>query len=113
MAIDIKAIGLSHDMNDHVFVQLARHDLCNGDLRGIDAGHHMRDESGLARPHLARDDDKSLTLREAVAEVGQRLAMRHAAEIEIRIGRKLEWLAGKTVEIVEHGSVLPVTRQKV
>src|SRR5690606_797118 len=55
--------------------------------------------------HLAGDDDEALSLREAVTEVRQRLAVGDAAEIECRIGRQLEGLSGKAVEVVEHDVV--------
>ena len=94
--------ALRDDVDDLLLVELAGDDLRHGQLLRVDRAHQVRDQRRLARADLAGDDDEAFALGEAVAEVGQRLAVRDAAEIERRIGRELEGLSRQAVEIVEH-----------
>ena len=65
----------------------------------------MRDKRRLARTHLSGDDDETLTLIEAVAEIAQRFLVRETLEIESRIGRELEGALAETVELFVHGAL--------
>src|SRR5690606_33766121 len=105
MPFDVEAEALGDDMDDLFFIELAGHDLANRDLPRVDGAGEVRHQRRFAGSHLAGDDDEALSLREAVTEVRQRLAVGDAAEIERRIGRQLEGLSGKAVEVVEHDVV--------
>jgi hypothetical protein len=65
----------------------------------------MSDKHRFAHADLAGDDHEALTLFQAKLQLGQRLAMRLAFEIEGRIGRELERLAGKPIEFHEHSHI--------
>jgi hypothetical protein len=43
--------------------------LGDGQLLRVDRAHQVRDQRGLARPHLAGDDNEALALRQTVSEV--------------------------------------------
>ena len=91
---------------DHlVIVKGAGHDFANGHPFGIELLLQMRDKRRLARTHLSGDDDETLTLIEAVAEIAQRFLVRETLEIESRIGRELEGALAETVELFVHGAL--------
>jgi len=100
--VDDQAERVRDDVDDLLAVELAGHDLRRGEARRIDRRHEVRDERRLARADLAGDDHEALALREAIAEVGQRLAVRLALEIECGVGCELEGSSLKPVEVVEH-----------
>jgi hypothetical protein len=85
-----------------VALNLRRHQLDRGQPIGVDRVHQMADERRLARAHVAGDDDEAFTLREAITQIGHRLAVRAAFEIEMRVGRQLERPAGETIELIVH-----------
>ena len=98
---------LRHDMNQLLAIKFAGNDLRCGQPRRIDRRHQMRDQRGLARANLAGDHHKAFALRQAIAQIGQRLAVRHAFKIKRRIWGKLERPSGKPIEIIEHFNSLP------
>ena len=102
MPFDQQTEGLRHDMDQLFAIELAGHHLRGGKPGRIDGRHQMRDESRFACANLASNDDKAFALRQAIAQIGQRLAMRQAFEIESRIGCQLERTALQPIEIIEH-----------
>src|SRR5690606_38527152 len=50
----------------------------------------------------AGDDDEAFALRQAIAQIRQRLAMRRALEIEMRVRRELERSALQSIELIVH-----------
>src|SRR5262249_22928906 len=57
----------------------------------------------LAGAHLAGEHDEALSLLRAVVELGERLAMAWAHVEEPRVGRRVERLFEKPVELQVHG----------
>ena len=112
MAFDQQAESLRHDMHQLFAVELAGDDLGGGQPGRIDSRHQMRDQRGFARADFAGDDDKAFALRQTIAQIGQRLAVRQAFEIESRIRRQLERSAFQPIEIIEH-RVPPFEAQNV
>ncbi|QYU70774.1 hypothetical protein J4558_11955 [Leptolyngbya sp. 15MV] len=93
-------------MDQFAAIEVAGHDLADGDRVTVDTLGEVRDERRLARPHLAGDDDEPLRLREAISQIRQCLAVRSALEIELRVGRELEGASGQAIEVVEHRAFL-------
>ena len=91
----------------HQFVpiELAGHDLAHGQPLPIDRGDQMRGQRRFARAHFAGDDNKTLALRQAIAQIRQRLAVSQAFEIEIGIGRELERPAAEPIKLIVHRRV--------
>src|SRR3546814_14688161 len=56
----------------------------------------------LAGGEIAGDDDEPLALRQAIAQIGHRLAVRPAFKIESGIGRQLERASGEAIELIVH-----------
>ena len=110
---DVETETLRDEMDKLRSVQIAGHDLADRHLLGIDLAHQVRDHRRLARSDLAGDDDEALALRHPVAEIAQRLAVRDALEIEIRVRRQLEGSARETVILVEHDFPKSLGRLKV
>src|SRR3546814_7192892 len=71
-------------------VHLVRDEGDDPEPRGIDRIDQMADQRRLARADIAGDDDEALALRQAIAEIGHRLAVRGGLEPEARIGRSEE-----------------------
>jgi hypothetical protein len=63
----------------------------------------MRDESRFARADLAGDDDEAFALGKAVAEIGHRLLVGAAVEVEARVRRQLEGPVGEAEMFAVHG----------
>ena len=74
--------------------------------RAVDIGEQMLDQGRLAGADLAGDGDEALALRQAVAEIGHRLAVGAALEPEARVGRQLERLPGQVEMLDIHVSLL-------
>src|SRR3546814_7519729 len=51
----------------------------------IDSRHQMTHQRRLSRSDIAGDNDKALALRQTIAQIGHRLAVRRAFKIEMRI----------------------------
>ena len=96
-----------------VALDLCRHQLDRGQPVRIDRVHQMADQRRLARADIAGDDDEAFALRQPIAKVGHRLAVRSALEIESGIGRQLERASGEAVELIVHRSNPVVLDQKL
>ena len=68
-------------------IKLAGNNRCRSQPRFINTLHQMADQSRLTRTDFAGDDNKPFTLSKAIAKIRQRLPMRRAFEIKLRIGR--------------------------
>src|SRR4029453_4923255 len=93
---------------EHVFQQAIERHRGVEDERDIgvrpDALHERAEQRGLARTHLAREDDEALALLYAVDELRQRLAVARRQEEKLRVGRRAEWLLAKAVEVEVHAA---------
>ena len=88
VGIDVEMIG--RDAHDILAVQLGGNDIGGSQTRLVDRRHQMADQRGFTRADITGDDNEAFTLREAIAEIGQSLAMRQAFEIEMRIRSQLK-----------------------
>jgi phosphopantothenate synthetase len=83
-------------------IQLAGDNGRSSQPRLVDALHQMANQSRFTCADLAGNYDKALALRQTVPQIRQRLAVRRALEIILRIGRQLERSSGQAVIFVVH-----------
>ncbi len=100
VGIDIEMIGC--DADDILAVELGRDDIRGGQTRLVDRRHQMADQRGLASTDITGDHDKPLALCQAVAKIGQGLAMRQALEIIMRIGGQLKRPTVQSIKCIIH-----------
>jgi hypothetical protein len=85
-----------------VAFDLGRHDLDRRQPQRVDRLHQMPHQRRLASANVAGDDDETFTLRQAIAQIGQRLAMGGALEIIMRVRRQLERAALQSIKLFVH-----------
>ena len=96
------------DQTKHVVpFDLRAHDVDRREPGPINRGKQMANQRRLAGADIAGDDDEALTLRQPVAEIRHRLAMRPALVPETRVGRQLEGLFAEAVVIRIHAASPP------
>ena len=98
----LQSKGQSHAAHHILAREAAGDDLRRRQPRTVYGGHQMRDQRRFARADLAGDGDKALALRQAIAEVGQRLAVRQALKIKRGVWGQLKRPATETIEIIKH-----------
>ena len=97
-----KAEAFRHHAKQIMTLDLGRHDGRGGQPPWVDRFHEMTHQRGLARTDLASNDDEPFALRQPIAQIAQRLAMRGAFEIKARIGRQLERASAQFIELIIH-----------
>ncbi len=88
-------------------IELAGNNRRRGQANLVDRLHQVADQCRLARSNFTGDDNEAFTLRKAIAEIGQRLTVRSALEIIMRIGSQLERAPGQAIILVVHLVYLP------
>ena len=91
-----------HEAQRVLRVELRADEVARDDLLRVELVEQAAHDRGLARAHVAGDDDESLVLVQPVLEVRHRAPMLPAAEVERRIRIELEGLPGEPVEGFVH-----------
>src|SRR5262249_40869863 len=115
----VRQILQSECRSDHAqqigTLELGRDDMRGQDTLRIDRGAQSLDERRLAGANFAGDDDETFPAADAVGQIGHRLGVHAAFEIEPVIWCEQERLTVKTVELRVHllrGSTAAIYRHR-
>ena len=87
-----------------VRVELRADEMRRNHLGRIELAEQSAHDRGLAGTNLARYDNETFILMESVFEISRRPPMLLAAEVEIRVGVELKWLAAQAIVGLIHNA---------